>query len=79
MDNFHEGQLALNHKVANSFKNFKAKGQAKMTRGNARARLEGLESAYSEIVLNHAKIVSLPNVSTDHQYFTDKVFDVTED
>ena len=48
MDAYHEKQLDLETKIANSFRNFKAKGADKMTFGNAEASLSGLEANFAK-------------------------------
>ena len=79
MEELYKTHLALSTRIANSFKNFKSKGQSKMTRGNAKARLEGLESVFQLLTENHAEILALPKVPADHEYFTQSLFSVAEE
>ena len=50
-----------------------------MNRGSAKARLEGLETTYSIFFQNHEKILVLPGVTQEHDYFTHSVFQLTEE
>ena len=78
MDEYHLKQLALQGKIANSFTNFKAKGKVNMTKGAGKARLEGLESYYSTFISNHSKIIKLPDLDSQHDYFKTNLFDLVK-
>ena len=79
MEELYKTHLVFSTKIANSFKNFKSKGQAKMTRGNAKARLEGLESPFQSLSENHAEILALSKAPADHEYFTQGLFSLAEE
>ena len=79
MDKLYEAQLALHKKIANSFANFKVKGKASMTRGAAKAHLEGLEAFFNSFRTNHTSILALEAFDENHQYFTDGVYDIVEE
>ena len=59
MEEFHDKQMSLQAKIANSFQNFKSKGKENMTNGYAESRLAGLETYYTTFPVNHEKIMHL--------------------
>ena len=75
MEEFHEKQMSLQAKIANSFLNFKSKLKENMTKGYAESRLTGLERNYSSFHANHEKI----ELDRKHTYFTSKLCDLVED
>ena len=79
MENFHDRQLALQAKIANSFHNFKSKGKTNMNKGNAESRLEGLERNYITFQVNHEKILKLENLDKTYAYFSTFLYDLVED
>ena len=79
MEEFHEKQMSLQAKIANSFQNFKSKGKGNMTKGYAESRLTGLEKHYTTFQVNHEKIMHLKELDKEHVYFTSKLCDLVED
>ena len=59
MEEFHDKQLSVQAKIANSFQNFKSKGKENMTNAYAESRLTGLERNYTTFQINHEKIIYL--------------------
>ena len=79
MEEFHEKQMSLQAKIANSFLNFKSKGKENMTKGYAESRLTGLERNYASFQSNHEKIMHLKELDRKHTYFTSELCDLVED
>ena len=79
MDTRFEIQMSLYTRIANSYKNFKQKGVAKMTKSNATVRLAGLESDYKSFMSNHFEILSTCGDKKEHDYFTSKLSERAED
>lgn len=79
LDQWHQVQLELQKKVANSFENFRSKGEQNKTRGQTQVRLEALEKHVAQFQKNHAAILKLPNVDKDHLYFKTNLFELVED
>ena len=75
MEEFHDKQMWLQAKIANSFQNFKSKGKEKMTKGYAESRLAGIERYYTTFQDNHEKIMHLKELDKKHTYFTSKLCD----
>lgn len=69
MDKFLEAQLIMHTRISNAYQNFKAKGQEKMTRGNAEGRLAGLEKDYSKATEIHAAVMESKHRDLQHDYF----------
>ena len=79
MEEYHEKQMSLQAKIANSFQNFKSKGKENMTKGYAESRIIGLERHYTTFQINHEKIMHLKELNKNHTYFTSKLCDLAED
>ena len=79
MEEFHEKQISLQAKIANSFQHFKSKGKENMTEGYAESRLTGLERNYTTFQVNHEKIMHLKELDKKHTYFTSKLYDLLKD
>ena len=79
MEEFHDKQISLQTKIANSFQNFKSKGKDNMTKGYAESRLAGLERHYTTFQVNPEKIMHLKELDKKHIYFTSKLCDLVED
>ena len=79
MEKFHDKQISLQAKIANSFQNFKSKGKENMTEGYAESRLAGLKRNYTSFQVNHEKIMHLQELDKKHTYFRSKLYDLVED
>ena len=79
MDQLHQAQLDLQKKIANSYENFRSRGDNHMTRGQVQSRLEALEKHAAQFQKNHKSILNLPNLDANHLYFTTKLLDLVED
>ena len=78
MGKFHEKQMSLQAKIANSFLNFKSKGKENITKSYVESRLTGLERNYSSFQAHHEKIMHLKELGRKHTYFTSKLCDLVE-
>lgn len=79
MDQLHIIQKELQNRIANSFINFKKKGQAKMTKEQAFTRLESLEGNYKEFLHNHTLIITSENYAAEHAYVTSGLMSMVEE
>ncbi|XP_014206870.1 uncharacterized protein LOC106638282 [Copidosoma floridanum] len=75
MEALTSAQYATFNKIRNSYENFKKLGKAKMTCGQATARLKQLDDAFSEFQSTHSLTWSQdPPITKDHPYLKEDVY-----
>ena len=79
MDEWYERQKSLFKKISKAFLNFKKTGSDNITKGTAKARLEGLLTSYQSFCDNDSRILSLSQLDAEHLYFKSGLTELNEE
>lgn len=79
MTNLIEKQMILFTRICNSYDNFRRLGSDKMTKGSCISRRDNLINLWEQFNINNNKILEDETIEAEDDYFSNNLFDKTEE